>query len=159
MYYWQLWLSACWHTIEFQQYTAWQLSVKQQNVKIWVGWLDGLGFWDGEHILSSALELILLSDYWLPYIGDEFDLVVFAKVGLIITVLKKSLLLLITSMDSVMDPHNPIFAYVNLHKLFYIPIIWLVLFSVNYDETFVFERGPTHFYVLITIIWYPAVSL
>ena len=120
-------------------------------------WL--LDFWDGQHMLSFALELIVLSDYWLLYIGDEFYLVVFTTVGLIITVLIKTLLLLITSMDSVMDPHNPIFAYVNLHKLFYIPIIWLVLFSVNYDETFVFERGPTHFYVLITIIWYPAVSL
>ena len=86
-------------------------------------------------------------------------MVVSTTVGLIITVLINTLLLLITSKDSVLDSNNPIFAYVNLHKQFYLPIIWLVLLSTSGDGAFVFECGPTHFYVLITIICCPAVSV
>ena len=64
------------------------------------------------------------SDYWFPYIGNEFDLVVYTTLGLIVTALINTPLLLKNSMNSVMDPNNPIFSYVNLNKLSCIPITW-----------------------------------
>ena len=57
----------------------------------WSRWL--LDISDIQHVLSFALELILLSDYWFQYIYDEFDLVVFTTVGLIITHQKRGVIL------------------------------------------------------------------
>ena len=120
-----------------------------------------LDIWTGQHLLSFIIEQFIFWDYWYPSHPpyQYFELAVYTTVCLISTVVFNTLYLLIASVDVIISPENRVFSFLNLHKLFYIPILWLAVFMIYKDSIFNFEVSRSHCFVLMTLIWYPAAIL
>ena len=122
-----------------------------------------IDFLSGQHALSFILELVLCYDYWFPSLCQRrgLEIVVYATIGLIFTILVSTIrLLTMSNNDFIMDRKRPILSFFTLHKLFYIPLLWLVVLTYGQLEISLTEchHGPAaaHFYILVTIIWFPA---
>ena len=120
-----------------------------------------LDIWTGQHLLSFMIEQFIFWDYWYPSHPpyQYFELPVYTSVCLISTVVFNTRYLLIASVDVIISPENRVFSFLNLHKLFYIPILWLAVFMIYKDSIFNFEVSRSHCFVLMTLIWYPAAIL
>ena len=122
-----------------------------------------IDFLAGQHVLSFILELVLCYDYWFPSLCQRhgLEIVVYATIGLIFTVLVSTIRLLTMSNNYfIIDHKRPLLSFFTLHKLFYIPLVWLVVLTYGQLEISLTEchHGPAaaHFYILVTIIWFPA---
>ena len=122
-----------------------------------------IDFLSGQHALSFILELVLCYDYWFPSLCQRrgLEIVVYATIGLIFTILVSTIrLLTMSNNDFIMDRKRPILSYFTLHKLFYIPLLWLAVLTYGQPEISLTEchHGPAaaHFYIIATIIWFPA---
>mgnify|MGYP001793553581 CR=1 FL=1 len=105
----------------------------------------------------------LSEDYWFPSLCQRrgLEIVVYATIGLIFTILVSTIrLLTMSNNDFIMDHKRPILSFFTLHKLFYIPLLWLAVLTYGQLEISLTEchHGPAaaHFYILATIIWFPA---
>ena len=116
-------------------------------------------------MLCFILEILVCYDYWYTFFCYRyaFVLIVFATVGLIATILVNTYRLLRTSLFNSIEQKNQMFRLLNLHILFYIPVLWLGVLNYGQLEISLTEchHGPAaaHFYILLTIIWFPAATL
>ena len=111
-----------------------------------------------QHMLCFVLGILVYYDYGYTFFcsGHALVLIVFATVGLIATILVNTYQLLGTSLFNLNEQKNQMFCLLNLHILFYIPVLWLGV--LNYDQLEISltecHHGPAaaHFYILLPII-------